>query len=59
MHIFVCQGVFWQSTIDLRLRSHRNIRYMVFAIRYSVFAIRYTGTAVHIEVARSVSVLFS
>ena len=35
------------------------IRYMVFAIRYSVFAIRYTGTAVHIEVARSVSVLFS
>ena len=35
------------------------IRYMVFAIRYSVFAIRYTGTAVHIEVARAVSVLFS
>ena len=30
---------------------------MVFAKRYSVFAIRYTGTAVHIEVARSVSVL--
>ena len=34
------------------------IRYMVFAIRYSVFAIRYTGTAVHIEVARAVSVLY-
>ena len=34
------------------------IWYMVFAIRYSVFAIRYTGTAVHIEVARAVSVLF-
>ena len=32
------------------------IRYMVFAIRYSVFVIRYTGTAVHIEVARSVEV---
>ena len=35
------------------------IRYTVFAIRYSVFAIRYTGTAVHIEVARAFSVLFS
>ena len=35
------------------------IRYMVFAICYSVFAARYTGTAVHIEVARAVSVLFS
>ena len=34
------------------------IRYMVFAIRYSVFAIRYTDMAVHIEVARAVSVLF-
>ena len=26
----------------LRLRSHRSIRYSVFAIRYSLFAIRYT-----------------
>ena len=43
----------------LRLRSHRNIRYTVFAIRYSVFAIRYTGTAVHIEVAHAFSELFS
>ena len=32
---------------------------MVFAIRFSVFAIRYTGTAVHIEVACAVIVLFS
>ena len=35
------------------------IRYTVFAVRYSVFAIRYTGAAVHIEVARAFSVLFS
>ena len=31
----------------------------IYGIRYMVFAIRYTGTAVHIEVARAVSVLFS
>ena len=45
----------------LRLHSHRNIRYTVYGIRYTLFgiAIRYTGTAGHIEVARSVSVLFS
>ena len=48
----VIHGIILHHFESLRLRSHRNIRYTVYATRYTVFAIRYTGTTVHIEVAR-------